>query len=192
MGLTFKQEQIWRFVTQYTTNYGRSPTLEEIADGVELRAVSTVHKHLKNLQALGLVSKIPHGKRAITISGVPSRGKKLETYQGYRIFQGLPAEKVQGESVLDNLPMPMALFEIGDNVYEKLGIKQGDTLLVRETMDPQVGHLTIMELTNGVIMLRRAVESGEKIVYESMDKSNQIEMNNAKILGVVVRLVRKV
>ncbi len=193
MGLTPKQSEVWRFVTQYTQMNGRSPTLEEIADGVDLRAVSTVHRHLENLKALGLIDKIPHGKRALRIRGAPEMGMKIQPYRCYRIFQGNQALPIDKDMPLfDKLPQPLMGLEVGDGGYEEYGIMEGDWLLVHEREQVESGKLTAIELVNGVILVRRAVWRGDRTVFESLDESNQLDLANVKILGTVVMLVRKV
>ncbi len=191
-GLTVKQDQVWRFITQYTQMNGRSPTLEEIADAVDLRAVSTVHKHLDNLRKLGLISKIPHGKRAIMIKGAPKTGVKIENYKSYKIFHGSKATKINASfPLVENLEQPIIGLEVGDNAYEKNHIKQGDWLIVHETKRITWDCFMAIELINEVILIRKAINLNGKTVFKSLDSVNQIEPVNVKMLGKVLRLIRK-
>ena len=80
--------------------------------------------------------------------------------------------------------------EVGDNAYEKNHIKQGDWLIVHETQKITWDCLMAIELINGVILIRRAINSNGKTVFESLDSVNQIEPVNTKILGKVLRLIR--
>ena len=55
MYLTRKQRQVLEFLGNFISARGYSPSLEEIAEGLGLSSLATVHKHLKNLEAKGLL-----------------------------------------------------------------------------------------------------------------------------------------
>lgn len=61
--ITKSQQKILDFVSDYIEKNGVSPTYREIADGLELRTVSTVAEHIDHLCALGVMKRSEdHGR----------------------------------------------------------------------------------------------------------------------------------
>ena len=48
--LTGRQQEIWKFLTDYVDEHGYPPTVREIGEAVGLASPSTVHAHLANLE----------------------------------------------------------------------------------------------------------------------------------------------
>lgn len=59
--LTKRQLAVIRYIHHFLKTEGRSPTLREIANGVGLSAVSTIHKHIQHLIDKGFLDR-SHGK----------------------------------------------------------------------------------------------------------------------------------
>jgi SOS regulatory protein LexA len=59
--LTKSQQKVLNFVQRFAEAEGRSPTLKEIAEGVDRSAVSTVHKHVRHLIEKGYLER-RHGR----------------------------------------------------------------------------------------------------------------------------------
>lgn len=53
--MTKRQRQILDLINAYYDEYGYAPTLQEIADTFGLSSLATVHEHLRNLEAQGLI-----------------------------------------------------------------------------------------------------------------------------------------
>jgi repressor LexA len=71
--LTPSQQRVLRFLRNYVTTVGYPPSIREIADGVHLKSGSTVHYHLKTLEALGFVRRDMGRPRGLVI--LPPPGK---------------------------------------------------------------------------------------------------------------------
>ena len=65
--LTSKQAEIYDFILQYTRANGYPPSVREIGAAVNLKSPSTVHFHLKKLEAEGYIQKADGKTRAITL-----------------------------------------------------------------------------------------------------------------------------
>jgi SOS-response transcriptional repressor LexA len=82
LGLTSRQVQVLDFVRAYLAEHRYGPGLKEIAAALGLRAVSTVHKHVAELQRKGYVFREPDS-RTIALAGhhdtCPLCGRSLET-----------------------------------------------------------------------------------------------------------------
>lgn len=65
--LTPKQAEIYDFILQYTRTQGYPPSVREIGTAVHLKSPSTVHFHMKKLEAEGYIQKADGKTRAITL-----------------------------------------------------------------------------------------------------------------------------
>lgn len=65
--LTPKQAEIYDFILQYTRAHGYPPSVREIGAAVHLKSPSTVHFHMKKLEAGGYIQKADGKTRAITL-----------------------------------------------------------------------------------------------------------------------------
>ena len=65
--LTPKQAEIYDFILQYTRTQGYPPSVREICAAVHLKSPSTVHFHMKKLEAEGYIQKADGKTRAITL-----------------------------------------------------------------------------------------------------------------------------
>ncbi|MFY9746203.1 MAG: hypothetical protein WAK25_07955 [Acidobacteriaceae bacterium] len=53
MAITRRQKEVLDFISGFVQKNGYSPSFEEIARGLDLRSLATVHKHITNLQNKG-------------------------------------------------------------------------------------------------------------------------------------------
>ena len=53
MALTRRQKQVYDFLSEFVDKHGYSPSFEEIAEGLGLSSLATVHKHITNLEQKG-------------------------------------------------------------------------------------------------------------------------------------------
>lgn len=82
--LTEKQQRIYDYIVSFSEEHGYPPSVREIGQYVGLKSPSTVHFHLKGLEAAGMITKAEGKTRAITVSphmGMRSsrRARKLLT-----------------------------------------------------------------------------------------------------------------
>ena len=66
--LSPKQQQIYDYIISFSTEHGFPPSVREIGAYVGLKSPSTVHFHLKGLEAAGLITKAEGKTRAITVA----------------------------------------------------------------------------------------------------------------------------
>ena len=58
MAITRRQKEVIDFLSNFTQKNGFSPSYEEIAHGLGLTSLATVHKHVTNLQNKGLLQPL--------------------------------------------------------------------------------------------------------------------------------------
>src|ERR1051325_8344200 len=74
--LTGRQQEIWKFLTDYVDEHGYPPTVREIGEAVGLASPSTVHAHLANLERAGLLKRDPTKPRALELIGRERRERE--------------------------------------------------------------------------------------------------------------------
>lgn len=64
-------EKILKFIVDYITFHGYSPSVREICDGVSIHSSSNVHYHLKNMLESGMIETDANSgtPRAIRVPG---------------------------------------------------------------------------------------------------------------------------
>ena len=93
--LTKKQKQVLEYVERFISEYGHSPSYEEIASGLGLSSPSTVHAHIQNLQRKGYLVKKAYSNRSIDFPhSVGTEPRLIEIPLAGRIAAGSPIEAI--------------------------------------------------------------------------------------------------
>ena len=74
MAITRRQKEVIDFLSGFVQKNGYSPSYEEIASGLGLNSLATVHKHITNLQNKGLLQRAHNRSRSIDV--LPARTSK--------------------------------------------------------------------------------------------------------------------
>ena len=65
MAITRRQHELYDFISRFVAERGYSPSFEEIAEGLGLNSLATVHKHVSNLEKKGLLTRDYNRSRSI-------------------------------------------------------------------------------------------------------------------------------
>ncbi len=168
MAITRRQKEVIDFLSSFTQKNGYSPSYEEIALGLGLNSLATVHKHVANLQSKGLLQRAHNRSRSIDV--LPSRtGKKgadRVPLMG-RIAAGMPVEAVEtSESiclgdVIGNREV-FALEVRGDSMRDE-HIVSGDYVLVERTRTAREGEIIVALVDGSEATLKRFYREGSMI-----------------------------
>ncbi len=71
MALTRRQKQVLDFLVGFINRQGYSPSFEEIAEGLKLSSLATVHKHLETLEKKGFIRRRYNRSRSVDVVAVP-------------------------------------------------------------------------------------------------------------------------
>src|SRR6202022_3775416 len=93
MAVTRRQKEILDFLETFVTRNGYSPSFEEIARGMGLKSLATVHKHTPNLEKKGKLCRAPNPSRPLAAlpPGTRTRSSDPLPLAG-RIAAGMPVE----------------------------------------------------------------------------------------------------
>ena len=199
MVLTKRQKELVDYLRSYIGEQGYAPTLEEIGEHFQLASLATVHKHLSNLEAKGIIRRTWNHSRAIELVEEPRRVSALELPLLGRVAAGAPIEELEDP---DTITVPEELIGRGSTFVLRVagdsmiddGIWDGDYIVVEERSDAANGE-TVVAVVDGEATVKRFYrEVGDQIrLQPANEKLSPIMVSDAslRIRGVVVAVMRK-
>jgi len=168
MAITRRQKEVLDFLTQFVAHNGYSPSYEEIARGLDLSSLATVHKHVTNLQAKGLLQRAHNRSRSIDV--LPQRGSKRAAERlplMGRIAAGTPIEAIENAEsislgdIIGNRDV-FALEVRGESMRDE-HICSGDFVLVERTRTAREGEIIVALIDGSDATLKRFYREGNMI-----------------------------
>jgi repressor LexA len=198
--LTKRQKEIFDFIGRYASKYGYPPTVREIGKAVGLHSSSTVHAHLANLEKSGLLRRDPSKPRAIEL--LVDKAKKAIRPPGLPLVGQVAAGQpiLAEENIEEYLDVPdMIGGEDGDYVLrvrgesmKDAGILEDDYVVVRPSDDADDGEIVVALIGEEATVKRYFRESDHVRLQPENDAMEPIRTTEAKLLGTVVGVFRKV
>jgi repressor LexA len=199
MTLTKRQKEILDFIEDGIRSNGYAPTLEEIGARFGLRSLATVHKHVSNLEAKGLVRRKWNHSRAIELVANRRRIRAVELPLLGRVAAGHPIEAIEGN---DCIEVPESLVRrrdsyvlkvVGDSMIDE-GILEGDHIVVEEKPEPANGDMVVASIEGEATVKRFYREAKGAIRLQPANDRYQpivVRDRDVQIRGVVVAVLRK-
>jgi len=168
MAITRRQKDVIDFLSGFTSKNGYSPSYEEIAAGLGLNSLATVHKHVTNLQNKGLLQRAHNRSRSIDV--LPQRkGRSMLDRLPLmgRIAAGKPVEAIEHAEtislgdILGNREC-YALEVRGDSMRDE-HIMSGDYVLVERTRTAREGEIVVALIDGTDATLKRFFREGNQI-----------------------------
>jgi len=204
--LTGRQQEIWKFLTDYVDEHGYPPTVREIGEAVGLASPSTVHAHLANLERAGLIKRDPTKPRALELR----RDPKPETARAEDVHRlPLLGEIAAGgpllaeQNVEDYLAVPEPLARGGEEFLLRVkgdsmfnaGILDGDLVVVRRQQDARNGDIVVAlagadETADEATVKRFFREDGRIRLQPENDALEPIYTDYVEVLGKVTGVFR--
>ena len=199
--LSKRQRQVLDFVAGFIARRGYSPSLQEIAVGLGLSSVATVHQHVAALVAKGALRRpAPNRKRGLkpadSPAGSPAASSSVPLVGV--IAAGRPIEALE---TIDEIEIPesylsggecFALRVRGDSMIED-GIRGGDVVVVRRQSSAQRGQ-TVVAVLDGEATLKKFYPRGQTIELRPANETMAsiiADSERVEIRGVVVSLLRQ-
>lgn len=194
--LTQRQREVYTFIRDKIRHRGYGPTVREIGARFDISSPNGVMCHLKALEKKGLITREPNMSRAIMLATeTPDGGGGLPL--AGRIAAGVLHEAVEQEERLDVGKMfgdddLFALEVQGDSMIDDQ-IADGDYVVIRKQPTAQRGQIVVALTDDNEATLKRWFPEGKRIRLEPANSSMApIYVTRARVLGVVVGVVRKV
>ena len=199
--ITSRQRQILHFILQHIEARGYPPTVREIGVAVNLSSSSTVHAHLRALEATGLIKRDAVLTRAIKLlPGMISRAKTPRIVSVPimgRVAAGKPTLATEDFEEMFPLPHDFLggtdgfMLEVhGESMIED-GIHDSDLVIVRRQPTAENGDVIVALTENEATIKRFYRENGRIRLQPANSEMSPIFVDDVKILGKVVGLVRR-
>ena len=182
--LSPKQQQIYDYIVSFSGLHGYPPSVREIGEYVGLKSPSTVHFHLKGLEAAGLITKAEGKTRAITISG-PHPGAPEpagEEPDQVPVVGSVAAGGLTGEH--------FALRVRGESM-RYAGILPGDLVVVHQQQDARSGEIVVALFEDEATVKTLRRRDGHTWLMPENPDYEPIDGDGCTILGKVVAVVRR-
>jgi repressor LexA len=206
MALTRRQKEVLDFIAGYQVENGYSPSYEEIARGLKLASIATVHKHISALDKKNYLQRSHNQSRSIEVAprylqeqrrnrqqaslevpvlGTIAAGKPVETFDdptsvSFADFVGQKdtyALRVRGDSMIE------------DHICE------GDMILVENTVQARDGEIVVALVGGAETTLKRFYREPGNIVRLQPANSTmspiRVPAQEVQVQGRLLAVLRK-
>jgi len=195
--MTKRQGDVYDFIRDKIQGRGYGPTVREIGNHFGISSPSGVMCHLKALEKKGLITREPNMSRAIMLASEPADTRGLP--MAGRIAAGLQLEAIEQNERIDfselfkSSNQELFVLEVdGDSMIEDQ-IADGDYVVIRKQETARRGEIVVALTDEDEATLKRWFpENGRIRLQPSNSTMEPIYVENARVLGVMVGVVRKV
>jgi repressor LexA len=203
MALTKRQKEVVDFIAKFVDDNGYSPSYEEIAHGLKLASLATVHKHISALEAKNYLKRGFNRSRSLDLGPrymqEHKRQRELEVPLLGKIAAGRPVEAIEHRATLSFADFAgnrdtYALEVRGDSMIED-HICDGDMILVERTAEVRDGDIVVALVSGVETTLKRIYrEAGDRIRLQPANSSLApifVPASEVQIQGRLLAVLRK-
>ncbi len=211
MALTKRQKEFLDFLASFLEKKGYSPSYEEIAEGLDLASLATVHKHIMALEAKHYVKRGFNQSRSLEIAPKYYEEQRqhrqvaamappvLEMPLLGRIAAGAPVEAIAGQETLSFAdfvgdPDTYALQVRGESMIDD-HICSGDYVLVEKAKDARDGDIVVALVDGAETTLKRFYrEPGGRVRLQPANAAMRpiyVPQESVTIQGKVLAVLRR-
>ena len=206
MALTKRQKEFLDFLAGFLEQKGYSPSYEEIAEGLSLASLATVHKHILALESKHYLKRGFNQSRSLELAS-----KYYEDHERFRpqpsmsvpllgrIAAGAPVEAMAGQDALNFSDFTgdsdtYALQVRGESMIED-HICDGDFVLAQKTDKARDGDIVVALVDGTETTLKRFyLEPGDRVRLQPANSAMQpiyVPLASLAIQGKVLAVLRK-
>jgi len=207
MALTRRQKEFLDYLSEYLEKNGHGPSYEEIASGLDLASLATVHKHMLALETKGYLKRDFNRSRSLQINSQYYEEQRqhrqlsadLELPVLGKIAAGRPIDSATPQEP-DNFgdftgnPDMYALQVRGESMIDD-HICDGDYVLVKKADQARNGEIVVALVGGEESTLKRFYrESEEKVRLQPANSSMEpiyVHPGMLQIQGKVLAVLRK-
>jgi len=199
MAVTRRQKEVLDFLEAFVSRNGYSPSFEEIARGMSLKSLATVHKHITNLEKKGMLDRVHNRSRSIDVLPPGSRTRSsMKLPLAGRIAAGSPVEAMESSETISLADVVgnrdvFALEVRGDSMRDE-HIINGDYVLVERTKTAREGEIIVALVDGADATLKRFYREGSMIRLQPSNKEMRpiyAPAASVAIQGKVLGVLRK-
>ncbi len=207
MAITRRQKQVLDFIAGFIESNGYSPSYEEIARGLELASLATVHKHIAALENKHYLKRGFNQSRSLDLS--PKYFQEVRSHQPAsasldiplmgRIAAGTPVEALAGNERLDfgdfvNRENVYALEVRGNSMIDD-HICSGDIVLVENAAEASDGEIVVALVRGSETTLKRFYRESDTVAVLKPANAEmepiRVPLSDLQIQGRVLAVMRK-
>jgi repressor LexA len=195
--LTKRQQAVYEFIRDKIRTRGYGPTVREIGYEFDISSPNGVVCHLKALEKKGLIKREHNLSRAIQLAAEPifERGLPLAGQIAAGVLHEAveQTERVDFGEMFDAKNKNLFVLQVkGDSMVEDQ-IADGDYVVIQKQRTARKGQIVVAMTDEGEATLKRWFPEKNRIRLEPANSSMKpIYVKNARVLGAVVGVVRKV
>lgn len=206
MALTKRQKEVLDFIAMYQVEKGYSPSYEEIARGLDLASIATVHKHISALQNKNYLHRGHNQSRSVDVAPKYLQEQRrnrerqsLEVPLLGTIAAGRPVEAYEDKATLSfgdfiGHKDTYALRVRGDSMIED-HICENDMILVESTSDATDGDIVVALVDGAETTLKRFYrEPGNVVRLQPANSSMspiRVPAHQIQVQGRLLAVLRK-
>lgn len=195
--LSDKLNSVYKFTSDYINDNGFPPSVREICSKLNIKSTATAYSYIEKLRKKGLIDKSPMKKRALKLS------RPVLSNQGQipligTVRAGTPIFAV--ENLDGYYPLPpdfigfkddfFALRVSGDSMINA-GIYDKDVIIVKKQNCAENGEIVVALVDDSATVKRFYLEKDKIVLHPENDEMEDLIFDDAKILGIVKGLYRK-
>jgi len=167
MVLTKQQKKVMNYIAGFLRDRDYSPSFQEIASGLGLRSVATVHKHIGTLERKGCLRRGRHRSRSLELGHKYLQDARkfrkepamLELPLLGRIKLGKPIERVDPPVLIPLIDLKrnggISLFQVQGDTFNQDNILEGDYLLIESSLMVEDGEIVVAIIDGTESTLKR-------------------------------------
>ena len=194
------QQRILEFIESEVASKGYPPSVREIGDAVGLKSTSTVHGHLRRLEARGLLRRDAMKPRAMEVRTERTAPEASDAFRIVPIVGNVAAGSpiLAEEYVEDQIPLPEVMLGDGEHFILRVhgdsminaGIMDGDDVVVRQQNTAENGQIVIAMIEDEATVKRIYYEPERVRLQPEHRFMEPIYADEVTVLGLVVGLYR--
>ena len=196
--LTEKQKKVLEAIENYFLAYGYSPTIRQLGKLLAMTNPSAVFKHIVSLEKKGYLKR---EKGGVSLTSISTSAEEQVTVPLVGLVPaGLPREtfEISGEGL--DVPAWMVgrkrgnifCIQVEGKSMVDAYIDDGDRVLLERTSTTNSGEMVVALLSDGSVTLKRLrLEKGKAFLVPENPEFEEIEVEELKVLGRVIGVLRK-
>src|SRR5208283_3632785 len=204
MALTKRQKEVLDFIANFVDENGYCPSYDEIARGLDLASLATVHKHISVLEGKNYLKRGFNQSRSLELSAKYVQERRTKAPMGEipllgRIAAGLPVEAVEQRETLNFADFAgngdtYALEVRGDSMIDD-HICDGDVILLERIQEARDGDIVVALVGGNETTLKRFYREPGGVIRlqpaNSTLKPILVPARDVQIQGRLLAVMRK-
>lgn len=190
VGLTGKQKDFYDRLRRFVSRNGYFPSVRLIGERFGFSSPATVHAYLRRLQKNGLLDHSPslgwslvQDQCDIPLVGIVPAGSPSELFSALGEELTLPSWMV-GEG-------QMLAFRVSGDSMRDAFILDGDVVVVRPSVQAEIGEMVVALLDEGGITLKRLARVAGRLVLKPENPEYSVITDAFTLVGKVISVFRR-